>query len=726
MRKWAGKRVLYGMVNLLLVFIMLMSAGGLTVLAQEEAKPSLMAAGTWTQRVVTSQDTYIQADNAGPFGGNATFTVKGLTTSAAYNRRALVRFDLSEEVIEAAGSIVLNLYVTGQDTSGSADRGLRIYDVGTDWDETTVKWNDITQSDASLPIVINEKTFTAAEVAEGKTATFDVTSYIKNAGKTNFGFMIVVNSSTNLSNSGIYFASKENAAEANRPALEMTYPLLAVEAETVEVSTPAGEYPALPETVSVTYNSGTTGSEAVIWDEIAPSQYAAAGTSFQVNGTVVGLTAVALVRVTAPLPTIVSIADIPPVTAGAGTILSALGLPNTVEVTLSGGETAQAPVTWSAGGYNHLAAGVYTIRGAIDATGGSFRNPDGLQPSVEVTLVLFPDKNILIYALNTAQKAVDEGTAANLVPSVRGELLAAIAAGREVNQNADATRAEIQESYQALQSALWKLSYQQADKAALTAALAKAAATDLAGKSAAKAQAVTDAVAAAQAVLDNQELSVGDQAAVDATTEKLMGALDALTANDGASSGPNTKPTTPAKPGTAVTELFSDVQADAWYIPAAQYVVDNGLMEGTDKGFEPNTNVSRAMMVTILHRVAGAPAQTGANKDIWYGEALAWGMDAGITDGTNPESIVTREQIAALLYRYAGAEAAEADLSAFSDADSISAWAKDAMDWAVANGLFTGKTGGVLDPQGSATRAEAAALLMRFAQLGEKGERGSH
>ena len=224
----------------------------------------------------------------------------------------------------------------------------------------------------------------------------------------------------------------------------------------------------------------------------------------------------------------------------------------------------------------------------------------------------------------------------------------------------------------------------------------------------------------------NQELSVGDQAAVDAATEKLMGALDALTANDGTSSGPSTKPATPATPGMAVTELFSDVQADAWYIPAAQYVVDNGLMEGTDKGFEPNTNVSRAMMVTILHRMAGAPAQTGANKDIWYGEALTWGMGAGITDGTNPESIVTREQIAALLYRYAGAEAAEADLSAFSDADSISAWAKDAMDWAVANGLFTGKTGGVLDPQGSATRAEAAALLMRFAQLGEKGERGNH
>lgn len=720
MRKRAGKRILHGMVSLLLVLGILMSTGGLTVLAQEL---SPLAAGTWTQRVVASQDTYIQADNAGPFGGNATFTVKGLTTSATYNRRALVQFDLSKEAVEAASSIMLNLYVTGQDTSGSASRGLRIYDVGTGWDEAKVKWNDITQSDASLPIVIDEKTFTAAEVAEGKTASFDVTSYIKNSGKTTFGFMIVVNSSTNLSNSGIYFASKENATEANWPALVVTYPQLAVEAEAVSVSTPAGEYPALPETVCVTYNNNTKGSEAVTWDSVAASEYSTEGVHFTVGGTAACLAVEAHVTVTAPLPTVVNVAKLESIAAGAGTILSALGLSGTVGVTLSDGEVVQAPVTWSGEGYNHLAAGTYTIQGTIDATGSSFRNPKGLRPSVEVTLVLYPDKNILIYALNKAQKAVDEGTAAKLVPSARGELLAAIEVGKAVNRNPDATRAEIQGSYQTLQSALWKLSYLQADKTALTAALAKSAATDLTGKDATKAQAVTAAAATAKSILGNEELSVGDQAAVDAATAALVAALDDLDrgnngGNPGSSGG---TPTNPAETEKAVTDLFGDVQAGAWYIPAAQYVVDNGLMQGTDKGFEPNANVSRAMMITILHRMAGAPAQTGADGGVWYGEALAWGLNTGITDGTNPEGIVTREQIAALLYRYADPEAVTADLSAFSDAKSISTWAKDAMGWAVAKGLFTGKTGGILDPQGSATRAEAAALIMRFMQLNEKG-----
>lgn len=174
---------------------------------------------------------------------------------------------------------------------------------------------------------------------------------------------------------------------------------------------------------------------------------------------------------------------------------------------------------------------------------------------------------------------------------------------------------------------------------------------------------------------------------------------------------------------------FRDVQADAWYADAVQYVVSEGLMNGTDAAaFSPDTSMSRAMLVTVLYRLSGEPAVSQDSgfadvaADAYYADAVSWATEQGIVTGTSqtafsPDESVTREQMAALLYRYAGEPSAAEDLSAYAYADSVSAYASDAMAWCVENGVLNGTDGSRLEPAASATRAEVAAVLQRFAAL---------
>ena len=181
------------------------------------------------------------------------------------------------------------------------------------------------------------------------------------------------------------------------------------------------------------------------------------------------------------------------------------------------------------------------------------------------------------------------------------------------------------------------------------------------------------------------------------------------------------------EPSTDVTDIFNDVTPGAWYVDVVQYAYDHGLMTGTSATtFEPDTTTSRGMIVSILHRLEGSPVVTGSdftdvNDSDWYGQAVAWaaseGIVAGFENGTfQPNATVTREQMAAILYNYAEYKgidtSARADLSAYSDQPS--AWAQDVMEWANAEGLITGTTATTLDPQGTATRAQVAAMLQRF------------
>ena len=181
--------------------------------------------------------------------------------------------------------------------------------------------------------------------------------------------------------------------------------------------------------------------------------------------------------------------------------------------------------------------------------------------------------------------------------------------------------------------------------------------------------------------------------------------------------------------GTAKnTAVFSDIAgtwAEADILAAAKKGLVNGMGDGL---FQPETALSRAMLAQLLYRVAGEPAAEGTGfEDVkesnWYYAAASWAEKNGIVSDFAGEAFegrkdITREEIVAMLYRLCSAigadTAARADLSAFADAGEISPWAQEAMSWAVATGLVEGRTGGLIAPGGTSTRAEAITLLMRF------------
>lgn len=187
-----------------------------------------------------------------------------------------------------------------------------------------------------------------------------------------------------------------------------------------------------------------------------------------------------------------------------------------------------------------------------------------------------------------------------------------------------------------------------------------------------------------------------------------------------------------ANPDHCPSKAFTDLDAKAWYHEGVDYVLTNGLMNGVGGGkFEPDGQLTRAQLVTVLYRAAGEPDTgkqvnpfTDVPDDTWYTKAVIWAANNGIVNGVAkntfaPDDSITREQIAAMLYRYAGAEAAKEDkLSAFPDAAKVSDWAKEALNWAVASGLINGVADAngtaSLEPQATATRAQIATILMRW------------
>ena len=159
---------------------------------------------------------------------------------------------------------------------------------------------------------------------------------------------------------------------------------------------------------------------------------------------------------------------------------------------------------------------------------------------------------------------------------------------------------------------------------------------------------------------------------------------------------------------------FDDVASSDWFADAVKYVADKGLMSGTgsDK-FAPSATTTRAMLMTVLARYAGEDTTGGAT---WYEKGMEWAKAKGVSDGTNPNANITREQLGTMMYRYAGSPKADGKLDSFSDAASVSTYAASAMHWAVANGIVNGSNG-KLNPQNNATRAEVAAILMRFCEM---------
>lgn len=173
---------------------------------------------------------------------------------------------------------------------------------------------------------------------------------------------------------------------------------------------------------------------------------------------------------------------------------------------------------------------------------------------------------------------------------------------------------------------------------------------------------------------------------------------------------------------------FVDVNSGAWYYDAVSFVYNKGIMNGvTSTTFEPNSTITRGMVVTMLWRMAGEPYVSGGSfSDVasgrYYSTAVAWAAKNGIVDGYSSTVFgvndpVTREQFATILYRYAkymGYSTTGSSLTGYYDANSVSSWARDAMGWAVKNGIITGSGNSRLNPTGTASRAEVAQMFMSF------------
>ena len=173
---------------------------------------------------------------------------------------------------------------------------------------------------------------------------------------------------------------------------------------------------------------------------------------------------------------------------------------------------------------------------------------------------------------------------------------------------------------------------------------------------------------------------------------------------------------------------FSDVDAGDWYAEAAVYCRDNGLMAGTGEStFSPDAPMTRGMLVTVLYRLTGSPSLEHENLgspfsdvpgDSWYADGVYWARLNGVVSGYNdsvfgPNDPLTREQLATILWRYAGSPAAGSGAD-FADESDIASWAASAVDWTQASGYFGGVGGNRFDPDGTATRAQVAVILMRY------------
>ena len=224
------------------------------------------------------------------------------------------------------------------------------------------------------------------------------------------------------------------------------------------------------------------------------------------------------------------------------------------------------------------------------------------------------------------------------------------------------------------------------------------------------------AIDAARAAYDALREDVKQQV----TNAKKLTAAEAMLAAllNPAPAVPSAPAADPFNPDAGKEQIrFDDVSDNAWYASAVRYAVENGLMNGTGTGkFSPAASTTRGMVMTILARMAGADT----SGTPWYAAGMNWAKANGVSDGTNTTASVTREQLVTMLFRYAaahgmGSVTLEENLSRFTDKASVSAWAVPAMNWAVGRGLIEGSNG-LLRPQANASRAEVAAILMRFAQ----------
>ena len=177
------------------------------------------------------------------------------------------------------------------------------------------------------------------------------------------------------------------------------------------------------------------------------------------------------------------------------------------------------------------------------------------------------------------------------------------------------------------------------------------------------------------------------------------------------------------------SKTFEDVSSDAWYGDAIDFASSRHLLNGTtETEFNPNGQMTRAMLAQVLHNLENNPAHSldssfsDTTSSEWYSDAVSWAAESGYITGYSdgsfgPNNVLTREQLTVMLWRYAGSPTASAALDSFGDGSDVSDYAHGAMAWAVENGILNGTGNNLLNPSGSATRAQTAVLLQRFLEL---------
>ena len=352
---------------------------------------------------------------------------------------------------------------------------------------------------------------------------------------------------------------------------------------------------------------------------------------------------------------------------------------------------------------------------AANALNAAFDALQEIEPSSDV------DKSALESAI-AAAKAVDKEKYTEDSVAAMQE---ALSKAEEVNSKADATQDEIDAAAAALNQAVAALKAKESapdvNKSSLQQLVSYVDQLDRSKYTDESLAALDAAQKTGKDVLADDK---ADQTAVDNAIKALTKAITGLKAKDAAPD--------PAKcdgGANCPSKQYRDVDQTKWYHEAVDYAIVNNLFNGTsDTTFAPNGTMTRGMLVTVLHRMAGEPAASAPAsftdlRQGWYRDAVAWAAENKIVEGISatqfaPDAKVTREQAMTMLMRYAAFKgydvSARDNLAAFSDASSVSSWARDAMQWAVAAGLIEGVTDTTIQPRGESTRAQIATILMRF------------
>ena len=294
------------------------------------------------------------------------------------------------------------------------------------------------------------------------------------------------------------------------------------------------------------------------------------------------------------------------------------------------------------------------------------------------------------------------------IVAIKAEIVEYLAQAQKAAEDAEAAKKAAEEAQKKVEEALKK-----AQEAALTAAkygaIVELVGIDVSGYTAEQMELVDAALATAREAVAAAETVEEVEAALAVAKEAILAAGKMVCASD----------------------LFRDVSENAWYHKGVDFVVRNGYMEGMGNGiFGVNAAITRGQMVTILYRMEGKPSVEGLENvftDVadgkFYTDAVIWAASEGIVEGNgdgtfNPNGAITREQLATILYRYDGKQAVTEDaLAGFPDGKSVSPFAVEAMNWAVANGLIHGIGNGssaTLSPKATASRSQFATILMRY------------